>query len=453
MELDASFAAFLEEKVNLKSLKLDRLDDRVGAITRALKADDDIGPRYRKYVKQGSWAHRTIIEPVGAFDEFDADFLLHLKEEPAWADSPKQYLAAVRAAFKRHSTYASMTERKNRCVRIRYAGSCHVDVVPYITLADGREVIVNYAEDKFEDTNPTGFAAWMREKDDLANGNLRLVIRLMKYLRDYKNTFSCPSVILTTLLGQRVTSICADTRYTCVAATLLHILEDLVTYLAGYWYMPTIEDPSCPGTTFSHRWDQAQYETFKTKVGTYASWAREALDAPDEASSVTAWRRLFGDEFTAPEVRELAKSMERRGVVQLAVPTGRQLVERAPGEQFVEEHHRVAIRYAGRIDARVVKPSGCLHPRTFRSDWSLKPGRSLRFEVTTDAPQPYQVIWKVRNRGEMAARLGQLRGRLIYNAGNRHRETTRYVGRHFVEVYIVKDGVVVAADRVDVVIE
>lgn len=452
MELDESFAAFLEEKVNLKDWKLNLLDSRVESITRALQSDDDIGSRYRKSVKQGSWAHRTIIEPVGAFDEFDADFLLHLKEEPDWAYSPKEYLAAVRAAFKRHTTYASMVERKNRCVRIRYAGSCHVDVVPYVTLADGREVIVNFREDKFEDTNPTGFSAWMREKDDLSNGNLRLVIRLIKYLRDYKNTFSCPSVILTTLLGQRVTAIAAETRYRSVATTLVHILEDLVTYLDGHWYMPVIEDPSCPGTSFNHRWNDDQYETFKTKIGLYASWARDALDAPDEASSLTAWRKLFGDEFTAPEVRELAKSMQRSGVVQLATPTTRDVVERAPGEQFVQEHHRVAIRYAARIDARVVKANGYLHPRTFRSDWSLKPGHTLRFDVSTDAPQPYQVIWKVRNRGEMAARLGQLRGRLIYGSGNRHRETTRYAGHHYVEVYIVKDGVVVASDRVGVTI-
>jgi hypothetical protein len=183
MELPASFDAFLEEKVNLKQYRLDLLNSRVTAITNALQTDSDIGTRYRDYVPQGSWAHRTIIEPVGVFDEFDADFLLHLKEEHQWAGSPKEYLRAVRSAFARHSTYGSMANRKNRCVRITYAQSCHVDVVPYVTLADGREVIINYAEDKFEDTNPTGFSAWMKDKDDLADGNLRLVIRLLKYLR------------------------------------------------------------------------------------------------------------------------------------------------------------------------------------------------------------------------------------------------------------------------------
>ena len=44
----------------------------------------------------------------------------------------------------------------------------------------------------------------MKEKDGLTGGNLRKVIRLLKYLRDYKTTFSVPSVILTTLVGERV---------------------------------------------------------------------------------------------------------------------------------------------------------------------------------------------------------------------------------------------------------
>lgn len=75
---------------------------------------------------------------------------------------------------------------------IGYANDCHIDVVPHLILADGQQVVINYADNAFEDTNPQGFTDWMKEKDDLAGGNLRRVIRLMKYLRDFKNTFSCP---------------------------------------------------------------------------------------------------------------------------------------------------------------------------------------------------------------------------------------------------------------------
>ncbi|NGO46384.1 nucleotidyltransferase [Streptomyces ureilyticus] len=135
MKLLAYFSAFLKDAVNLNQTRLNQLDDRVAAIVSALRADQQIGELYQDHVPQGSWAHRTIIKPFNGH-EFDADFLLHLQEVDGW--SPQEYLREVRAAFKRSSTYKTMVTKKNRCCRIVYAGDCHVDVVPYLVLADGR---------------------------------------------------------------------------------------------------------------------------------------------------------------------------------------------------------------------------------------------------------------------------------------------------------------------------
>jgi hypothetical protein len=203
-DFDAHFHAFLDSTVNLKQYRLDRLDSRVTAITNAFKNDAEIGTTYMDHSPQGSWAHGTIINPVGQLDQFDADILLHIENNPEWNDDPKTYLRQVRAAFKRDQVYKNKLEHKNRCVRISYANDCHVDVVPAITLEDGRQVIICYRDNAFEDTNPVGFADWMKERDDITGGQLRRVIRLLKWLRDFKNTFSCPSVILTVMLGGRV---------------------------------------------------------------------------------------------------------------------------------------------------------------------------------------------------------------------------------------------------------
>ena len=62
-------------------------------------------PRYKEHLRQGSWAHETIINPVSDYDEFDADILLHLENNPDWNDDPKLYLQQVRAAFKRSNTF------------------------------------------------------------------------------------------------------------------------------------------------------------------------------------------------------------------------------------------------------------------------------------------------------------------------------------------------------------
>lgn len=58
-------------------------------------------------------------------------------------------------------------------------------------------------------------------------------------------------------------------------------------------------------------------------------------------------------------------------------------------------------------------------------------------------------MWKVRNVGEVAERRG-IRGQLFEDEGKLERvETTDFPGPHFVECYVIKDGVCVARDRFD----
>jgi hypothetical protein len=295
------FAAFLRDTVNLNQTRLDLLDDRVDVILAALKADEELGPLVLDHIPQGSWAHRTIIKPLPD-KEFDADFLLLLEEQPGW--SPAAYIDEVDQAFGRNTTYAKMRKRKNRCVRIVYANDCHVDVVPFIKLAGSREVIVNYEEDDWEDTNPQGFTSWMKSKDEVTSGHLRRVIRLLKYLRDYKGTFSIKSVIMTTLVGGVVEEwrkLEDPAHYSDVPTSLRSVVNDLDAWLQERPMLPLIEDPSCPGTDFNHRWNQAGYSNFRDKIHTYyAPKINAAYLERDPEKSLKLWREVFGDEFRKP---------------------------------------------------------------------------------------------------------------------------------------------------------
>jgi hypothetical protein len=54
----------------------------------------------------------------------------------------------------------------------------------------------------------------------------------------------------------------------------------------------------------------------------------------------------------------------------------------------------------------------------------------------------------VRNGGDEANQVGQLRGEITKDARSRTRtESTSYRGSHYVECYVVKDATCVAADR------
>lgn len=459
-DFDAHFHAFLQSTVNLKPYRLDQLDARVAAITNAFKRDGEMGGRYKEHLPQGSWAHRTIINPVTGYDEFDADILLHLENVPEWNDNPKMYLQQVRAAFKRSSQYKDKLERKNRCVRVSYANDCHVDVVPAVTLENGNQAIICYRDNVFEDTNPIGFADWMKERDDISGGQLRRVIRLLKWLRDFKNTFSCPSVILTVMLGGRIQFWDTQSAYSDIPTALVHLLEALDAWLATYAGSPPLDDPSCPGVSFSHRWDDPIIiANFKSKISDYARWAREAYDLQgvDDAAALTAWQKLFGPEFAADEVKAtrndiVAAKVSRDLAARVAVLSPADI---APDEEFIQDRYPVgAPRYSATIEARVMD----LPRSTFlRKRRVVAKSRQLQFRLHTDAPEPYKVLWKVRNHGTEAARVpGGLRGQIRVGGNkdrNTHTESTLYRGCHYVEAYVIRDGVVVASDHHTVTIE
>lgn len=304
MQLADHFDVLLKDTVNLSQPKLDLLETRVDSIYEALKADDEIGSLISGKSPQGSWAQRTIINPVGK-NEFDADFMLDMKENPDWSDSPKTYIDNVYAALDRYGTYKDMPHpRKCRCVALVYANSMHVDIVPHLNLADGREVIVNRDDNVWEKTNPRGFTAWMKEKDSIANGNLRKIIRLMKYLRNHKNSFTgTRSILLTTLLGEQVTErrkLLTPGCYGNVPTTLLHVIKDLDAWLQAQPIKPPIPDPSNPEINFDHRWDQVTYGYFRARIHAHAAEIEEACEETDKDRSVRKWQDVFGGGFKAP---------------------------------------------------------------------------------------------------------------------------------------------------------
>lgn len=305
MKLIRHFDYFLRNTVNLDETRLQHLKESSEAVYEALKNDERFGPLIKRMIPQGSWAHATIIRPLPGH-EFDADFLLELEEVDEWSEHPKTYIVELGAALARIKRYTGMPrENKCRCVRLSYKGDFHLDIVPYVILANGTEVIVNGDEDEWEPTNPTGFTQWMRDKDEITGGNLRLVIRIMKFLRDHKGTFEgTKSIILTTILGERVqqSRLAEDPNYySDVPTTLLHITQDLDEWLQANETRPSIKDPSRSGADFDHRWSNRAYATLRDRIHQYVGYMEAAYEEEDESRSVELWQKLFGDGFKLPD--------------------------------------------------------------------------------------------------------------------------------------------------------
>lgn len=299
------FKNFLENTVNLPDSKVNLLSARVDAIYNCLKNDPDLKPRIKKKVPQGSWPQRTIIKPVNG-KAFDGDFMIQMIEEPDWAYDLKKYGDAIYNVLHATSPYKNMPHgRKCRCVYVNYAeNAMHVDVVPFVLRDDGTQWIINRDDNKWERTDTDGFTDWMKKKDGIANKRLREVIRIMKFLRDHKNSWTgTKSILLTTLLGERVEEwrkVLDSGYYSDLSTALLHIVSDLDDYLQANPYKPVIMDPSGSGTSFDHRWSQETYSHFRKRINVHAAEIKDAYDETDFDESLKKWQALFGDGFKAP---------------------------------------------------------------------------------------------------------------------------------------------------------
>lgn len=311
MRMTASFNTFMTNTVNINKTRIDNLEVSVPAIFDALQADSEIGPIVVDYHPQGSWPHETIIKPAEGV-EFDADFMLVMEEQAAWADSPKTYITEVHNALARNGTYKDLVKPpKCRCVRVVYAGDYHVDIVPFVVLGDGRQVIVNGEDDDWEDTDPAGFTAWMKEKNDITGGNLKRVIRLLKYLRDHRDNFRrTRSVLLTAMLGEQVDAankIADPAYYEDLPTTFFHLITDLNDWLQANPTRPSIADPSGATDpagnpiTFDHRWTEETYQVFRKRISAIAADTKAAYE--DDTSiehSLELWHKVFGPDFKLP---------------------------------------------------------------------------------------------------------------------------------------------------------
>ena len=286
------FAEFLRDEVNLNQRRLDRLETAVGAVDDYLKKNL---PGYQKMERQGSYALGTLIKPVDDNDEYDADIQIVMNPNSKW--EPKDYINQVNRTLAGNKTYTDKLRLKTRCVTVDYAGDFHLDVVPRLTI-EGHHYVCNRIENRRERTDGNGYRDWFNDKNRITGGHLKRVVRLLKHLRDHKNSFRAKSILLTTLAGNAIRT--SDEGKECVstvADTLDTVLSRMNDYLQRHETMPEIKNPVLPAENFNRHWTQQNYANFRNRVRTYARIARQAKDDPSSEKAIKLWQELFGESF------------------------------------------------------------------------------------------------------------------------------------------------------------
>lgn len=150
------------------------------------------------------------------------------------------------------------------------------------------------------------------------------------------------------------------------------------------------------------------------------------------------WRKIFGVEFPNS----------------ISIYTNNEDGRFPSTEEFIQDYHDVNINpdYNLKVEANIKQDAW--RPKTLSEyilkKLFLKKERDLVFFIKKiNIPQPYEVKWKVRNFGTEAERKNDLRGEISEDEGYKNKtEHTKYEGEHFVECYIIKDGICVARDKI-----
>ena len=283
-------AQFLRDEVDLNQGRSDRLEPAVGAVDTYLR---DHLTGYQKMERQGSYALGTLIKPVDDNDEYDADIQIVMNPNSQW--EPKDYVLAINQALAGNKTYADKLRLKTRCVTIDYAGDFHLDVIPRVTI-NGKHYVCNRIDNKFEETDGNGYRDWFNEQNRITGGNLKRVVRLLKHLRDNKNSFTAKSILLTTLAGNTIRPDDEGTpAVSTVADTLETVLSRMNTYLQQHPDMPEIRNPVLPTENFNRHWDQRRYANFRNRIQAYAHIGRQAKEQLAAEKAIERWQELFGE--------------------------------------------------------------------------------------------------------------------------------------------------------------
>ncbi|MBD2746750.1 nucleotidyltransferase [Microvirga sp. BT688] len=477
------FNDFLKDVVNLNSTRVAQLETSIQAIKDVLEASDWV-PEIDSWMPQGSWAHRTIIKPIDS-GEFDADLLVFVHPMEEWSAS--KYIDELYNIFKTHGTYKDKVRRWSHCITITYANERKIDVAPCLINRDGyqRLEVCNRDCDSFELSEPRQYTEWLTEKNSYSgNNSFRKVTRLVKYLRDIKTTFTCSSVLLTTVLGYRIRfSDKFGSEFADTPTALKTIFGRMDDWLQVNPQKPSVTNPFLSSEDFASSWTDVQYTNFRNMVSKYRGWIDDAYSEQNRNESIAKWRRVFGDEFAADVVVEEAKSVSRSAVAVLkesistaALFTGdlvaavKQFGSRAlpPGFSSLPHMQRPRWRqspspvFTVHVKAELYKSQGFGKLKSVQTLEPLPPNHWIYFTATTSTGVPlstseFRVEWRVTNTDLAAFNDRCLRGDFYpSDSGQSRWEHLKYRGVHLVEAFVIRkrDEVLVAkSNPFQVVIE
>lgn len=404
--------------------------NRYGEITRALNQEfRKIDSKESYSLKVGSYGRWTGIKGISDLD------MLYIMPASKWNDYNKQggrlrLLQDTRSAIaSRYSTTKVKIDTLVVCVTFT---DFHVEVQPVFAQADNSFLYPNTKYDEWKLTKP-------REEMDAAyNMNIRTkgnYRKLCKMVRAWRNecNLAMGGLLIDTLVHKffEITSYYDDKSY--------HYYDEMVRDF--FEFLSELPEQSEYGALGSNQRVKVK-QKFQPKAKKAYSLCLEAIEAETQKNVNDKWRKVFGRNFPAGSQLAFESALANDSM------------SFKNTEEFIDDKFSIDITETLNIDCEISQNGfrKFLLSQILKNKKPLYAKKDLLFKVTDiSVEKPYEIYWKILNRGIEAERRDCIRGQIRKDEGWEHKsEKTSFLGDHIVECYCVKDGVVVAKDRIKV---
>ena len=450
-DLSSKFASFYNDSVVLSQAKQTNLhskkDLNIQRLKDGLKEYNEENNTFYSIAEtcvQGSVAMSTVVQNEDG--DYDIDVAVVFDKSTLGDKGAQATRNMVANALQRKTKqFNAEPEVKTSCVRIKYSDGYHIDFAIYRRHYDteNKRWIYEHAGTTWTERELKDLTKWFTEQNKASNGKLRKVVRLSKMFCKSRDTWkNMPSGLLQTVLCDEK----LQDSYDRIDELFYYTMKEIVVRLETD---VSVAAPVDNGRDLTPRQIDTQ------KMTNWKNRLKSKLEDLDvlfkgdctKEDALQAWYGFFNHDFWNEQLSESSNYSQFSTLIIKSVRSF------SDTEQFIEDLYPVNLSYSCKISCYV---SGDGWRPKLLSEFLSLLRRYLphNFEIRcvmeyTNCPPPYKIFWKVKNVGPEAERRNQLRGQIV-EKGKTLVEHSRFFGNHYIECYIIKNGVCVAKSRIDI---
>lgn len=447
-DCSSKFNKYYREKVVLSELEQNKLREKRKLNVKRLKKgiekyNEDKTTSYKISEDriQGSMAMHTVVQ--NDEDDYDIDVGIVFEKDNLENLGPQATRNMVANALKKETwQFTEPPEVKTSCVRIKYSEGYHVDFAIYRRFKQYEyqdDYDYEHAGSEWSTRDLKALEEWFKDEIKLKGDVLRKIIRLSKtFCRSRESWKYMPSGLVQTVICAE----CIDLNYERLDEIFYYTMKNIIQRLDENLEVLAPVDNHRPLIT--REVDYIRARNWKNRLENKLEELDKLFDSDcNESEALETWSEFFNCEYF-----NKLKGSNSHSDNNLSYNNT---------EEFIDDMYPVFELYDLSIDCRVssngfretsiykflserAKIFKRFVPYNFRVKCKIK---------ETNCPSYDKILWKVRNVGDEAIRKNCIRGQ-IENRGKEIQEPTSFSGPHYIECYLIKDGLCVAIGHVDV---